>query len=93
MQSRSVAALFKISCHELKERAGRLLVSEWGNLMNINKDQVKGRVAEATGIIKEETGKLLGDKTLEAKGNVEKNLGKMQSKLGDLKQDMVDSAK
>jgi hypothetical protein len=37
--------------------------------MSMNKDQVKGRVDEAKGTIKEATGKLVGDKTLEAKGN------------------------
>ncbi len=61
--------------------------------MNINKDQVKGRVEEVKGTIKEATGKLVGDKTLEAKGNIEKNLGKVQSKLGDVKQGIQESAK
>jgi uncharacterized protein YjbJ (UPF0337 family) len=61
--------------------------------MSINKDQVKGRVEEAKGTIKEATGKLVGDKTLEAKGNIEKNLGKVQAKFGDVKQDVKDSEK
>ena len=59
----------------------------------INKDQVKGRVEEAKGTIKEVTGKLVGDKTLEAKGNIQKNLGKVQAKVGDVKQDVKDSSK
>jgi uncharacterized protein YjbJ (UPF0337 family) len=61
--------------------------------MNINKDQVKGRVEEVKGTIKEATGKLVGDKALEAKGNIEKNRGKVQSKLGDVKQSIEESAK
>jgi uncharacterized protein YjbJ (UPF0337 family) len=61
--------------------------------MTINKDQVKGRVEEAKGTIKEPTGKLVGDKTLEAKGNIQKNLGKVQAKFGDVKQDVKDSSK
>jgi uncharacterized protein YjbJ (UPF0337 family) len=61
--------------------------------MSINKDQVKGRVEEANGTIKEATGKLVGDKTLEAKGNIQKNLGKVQAKFGDVKQDVKDSPK
>lgn len=93
MQSRCAAALFRIGRHDCMERAGRLPVSEWGNFMNINKDQVKGRIEEAKGTIKEATGKVVGDNTLEAKGNIEKNLGKVQSKLGDVKQDVKDSAK
>jgi hypothetical protein len=34
-----------------------------------------------------------GGKTLEAKGNIEKNLGKVQAKFGDVKQDVKDSEK
>jgi uncharacterized protein YjbJ (UPF0337 family) len=39
------------------------------------------------------TGKLVGDKTLKAKGKIEKNLGKVQAKFGDVKQDVKDSSK
>jgi uncharacterized protein YjbJ (UPF0337 family) len=31
--------------------------------------------------------------TLEAKGNIEKNLGKVQAKFGDVKKDVKDSSK
>jgi uncharacterized protein YjbJ (UPF0337 family) len=62
-------------------------------VMSINKDQVKGRVEEVKGSIKEATGKLVGDATLEAKGNIQKNLGKVQAKVGDVKQDLKDSVK
>jgi uncharacterized protein YjbJ (UPF0337 family) len=58
-----------------------------------NKDQVDGRIEETKGAIKEVTGKVVGDKTLEAKGNIQKNLGKVQEKFGDLKQDVKDSQK
>ena len=61
--------------------------------MSINKDQVKGRVEEAKGTIKEATGKLVGNKMLQAKGNIQKNLGKVQAKFGDVKQDVKDSSK
>ncbi len=54
----------------------------------INKDQVKGRVDEAKGTVKEVTGKVLGDKSMEIEGNVQKNVGKVQSGYGDLKQDV-----
>jgi uncharacterized protein YjbJ (UPF0337 family) len=59
--------------------------------MNMNKDQITGRVEQAKGTIKEAAGKLVGDKTLEAKGNIQKNLGKAQEKVGDVKQDVKDS--
>jgi uncharacterized protein YjbJ (UPF0337 family) len=62
-------------------------------VMSINKDQVKGRVEEAKGTIKEAAGKLVGDETLEAKGNIQKNLGKVQGKLGDIEQEVKDSSK
>jgi uncharacterized protein YjbJ (UPF0337 family) len=61
--------------------------------MSVNKDQVRGRVEEVKGSIKEAAGKVVGDKTLEAKGNIQKNLGKVQGKFGDVKQDVKDSQK
>ena len=39
-----------------------------------NKDQVRGRVKQAKGKVKEVVGKLVGDKALENKGKVEKTL-------------------
>jgi uncharacterized protein YjbJ (UPF0337 family) len=61
--------------------------------MSMNNDQVTGRVEETKGAIKEATGKVVGDKTLEAKGNIQKNLGKVQEKFGDVKQDAKDPQK
>jgi len=61
--------------------------------MSINKHQVKGRIKEAKGTIKEATGKLVGNKMLQAKGNIQKNLGKVQAKFGDLKKNVKDSLK
>jgi len=61
--------------------------------MSVNKDQVQGRVEEVKGAVKEVTGKAVGDKTLEAKGNVQKNFGKVQAKVGDIEKDLKDSAK
>jgi uncharacterized protein YjbJ (UPF0337 family) len=54
----------------------------------MNKDQVEGRVDEAKGKAKEITGKVLDDKGMEVKGNVQKNVGKAQSGFGDLKKDI-----
>ncbi len=61
--------------------------------MSINKDQVKGRVEEVKGASKEAAGKIVGDKTLEAKGIVEKNLGKARANFGDVKQHAKNSSK
>ena len=54
----------------------------------MNKDQVKGRTEEVKGEVKQATGKLVGNKTLEQKGRIEKTLGKVQAGYGDLKDDL-----
>ena len=54
----------------------------------MNKDQVKGRVREATGKVKEVTGKIVGNKKLEFKGTMQKTGGKIQAQYGDLTNDM-----
>jgi uncharacterized protein YjbJ (UPF0337 family) len=61
--------------------------------MSMNKDQVKGRVKEAGGMIKEAAGKLVGNKKLEEKGKIQKVLGETRAKVGDIKQDAKDAAK
>jgi len=54
----------------------------------MDKDQIKGRVKEAKGKIKEETGRLTGNEHLRDNGKIEKNVGRVQSKYGDLKSDI-----
>lgn len=44
--------------------------------MSTNKDQVRGRVKEAKGKIKEVVRKLVGNRTQEAKGKIQEKLGK-----------------
>jgi uncharacterized protein YjbJ (UPF0337 family) len=61
--------------------------------MSMNKDQVKGRVEEAEGNAQESAGKIVGNDRQEAKGNVTKNMGKLQAKVGDVKQELKDSQK
>ena len=53
--------------------------------MGINKDQVKGRVKVAKGAVKQAAGRLVGDKMMQAKGSIQKNLGRVQAKFGDIK--------
>lgn len=57
----------------------------------MNKDQVKGRLKEARGKVKELTGDVLGDKTLEREGKLEQTGGKIQAGYGDLKSDIKSS--
>ena len=54
----------------------------------MDKNQVKGRIKEAEGKAKEITGKIVGNKSLEAKGKVQKIVGKVQAAYGDLKNDL-----
>ena len=61
--------------------------------MSINKDQVKGRVNEVEGKVKEVAGKLVGNQNLEAKGKLQKDLGKAQARFGDVKKDVKDIVK
>ena len=61
--------------------------------MSMNKNQVKGRVTEVKGMIKEVAGKLVGNEKLEEKGKVQKIRGEAQAKFGDVKQDVKDSKK
>jgi uncharacterized protein YjbJ (UPF0337 family) len=48
----------------------------------MNNDRMDGAGHKAAGAIKEAAGKVTGDKTLQAKGAVEKNLGKVQNSAG-----------
>ncbi len=61
--------------------------------MGINKDQVQGRLEKAKGTVKEVAGKITGDTGLKTEGQLQKNLGKVQAKYGDLKQDVKESSK
>jgi uncharacterized protein YjbJ (UPF0337 family) len=59
----------------------------------MNKDQVKGRVEEAKGKIKEVAGRTVGNPDLEDRGTVQKVGGTVQRNYGDLKEDVKDALK
>ncbi len=59
----------------------------------MNKDQIKGRIEEVKGKAKEAAGVILDDKDMEAEGNIQKNIGKVQSGFSDLKEDVKESIK
>jgi len=61
--------------------------------MSINTDQVKGRAEEAKGKAKEVIGRVFGNKDLEVKGNIQKNVGAVQALVGDAKEDIAKTAK
>jgi len=61
----------------------------------MNKDQVKGRAEEAKGVVKEATGKLVGNERLQGEGLVDQAKGKAQGAWGDAKEkakDVIDKA-
>ena len=49
----------------------------------MNREQVKGRIDQAAGKIKEEAGDAMDDKRLEREGQVEKGTGHARAKVGD----------
>jgi uncharacterized protein YjbJ (UPF0337 family) len=54
----------------------------------MNKDQIKGRIDEATGKVKESIGRMTNSPGLEDRGTVEKVGGKAQKAYGDVKEDL-----
>jgi uncharacterized protein YjbJ (UPF0337 family) len=54
----------------------------------VNKDQIKGRIREAKGTLKETAGKVTGKEILEQKGKLQKQAGRAQAGYGDVKNDI-----
>jgi uncharacterized protein YjbJ (UPF0337 family) len=54
------------------------------------KDKIQGGMHEAKGKIKEEVGKLTGNKDLQARGTVEKVGGKVEKKVGHVEKELED---
>jgi len=54
----------------------------------MNKHQIKGRITQARGKVKEITGRLFGNKPLEGRGRVTEAGGKIEAGYGDLKDDV-----
>lgn len=57
----------------------------------MNKDQVKGRVEQAKGKVKEIVGKTVGNKEMEQKGKIQNIGGKVQAGYGEVKEDIKKS--
>jgi uncharacterized protein YjbJ (UPF0337 family) len=57
----------------------------------MNKDQVKGRVEQAKGSVKETAGKAVGNTKLQSEGTVDKAVGKAQASYGDVKEKVKDA--
>jgi uncharacterized protein YjbJ (UPF0337 family) len=59
----------------------------------MHKDQVEGAGKQARGAIKDAVGKATGDDKLRADGKLDKAEGKVQSKVGELKEAARDALK
>ena len=57
----------------------------------MNKDQVKGRIEEAKGKVKEIAGNVVGNEDLAQEGKIQNAKGKVQAGYGDLKEDIKDA--
>jgi len=53
----------------------------------MNRDQIKVRMNEAKGKVKEVTGRIVSDKALEEKGRIQSTIGKFQAGYGDFNDD------
>ncbi|MFN5349199.1 MAG: CsbD family protein [Polaromonas sp.] len=58
----------------------------------MNKDQIKGRIEQAKGNVKETSGKIVGNDRLKNEGAAEQIKGKVQAGYGDAKQNAKDKA-
>ena len=54
----------------------------------MDKEHIKGATDKASGAMKEGVGKAVGDKSLEAKGKIDKAKGEAREALGDAKDAM-----
>lgn len=59
--------------------------------VTMNKDQIKGRVEEAKGKVKEVAGEAVGNERLKNEGKLDKAAGKTQSGYGDAKENVKDA--
>ncbi|HDR9507423.1 CsbD family protein [Burkholderia cepacia] len=54
----------------------------------MNRDQVRGRIAEAKGKLKVMVGKVMGNRSTRMQGKVEQVVGKTQASFGDAKEQL-----
>lgn len=59
----------------------------------MNKQQGKGTLEKAKGKTKEVTGRVTGDRSLEAEGKVEKTAGSIRKGYGDAKEEFRDESR
>jgi len=56
----------------------------------MDKDRIKGAAEQVKGKVKEQAGKLTGDKKLETEGKIDKAAGEAQNTIGGIKDSLRD---
>jgi len=56
----------------------------------MNRDQIKGRASEVAGKAKKATGRVIGNRTMEAKGALKEAGGKIRKTVGDARENARD---
>ena len=60
-------------------------LTKWRKQMKPStKDEIKRNIHQIKGVVKETTGKITNNPTLEVKGKAEHNLGKVEKKVGQI---------
>jgi uncharacterized protein YjbJ (UPF0337 family) len=62
-----------------------------GEVLQMNKDQIKGKAKDIGGKIQEEVGKVVGSNKQQAEGLANQAEGKLQEKAGDVKEVVKDN--
>lgn len=57
----------------------------------MDKDRIKGAADQATGAVKDVTGRIVGDAKLQAEGKADKVKGRVESAIGDAKDAVRDT--
>lgn len=61
--------------------------------MRVNEDEVKGKIDQASGTVKEMTGRALGDPILEEKGADQRASGKLEAGFGKARRKVGEAIK
>lgn len=61
--------------------------------MRVNRDEVNGKIDEASGTVKENVGRAMGDQVLEEKGADQRASGKMEAGFGKARRKVGEAMK
>ncbi|HEX7679420.1 MAG TPA: CsbD family protein [Thermoanaerobaculia bacterium] len=61
--------------------------------MRVNRDEVKGKIDEASGTVKQNVGRAMGDQVLEEKGADQRASGKLEAGFGKARRKVGEAMK